>query len=108
MRLLLDESVPTRLRLHLPGNSVKMVVEMGWGGVTNGALLALAAPQFYSFINVDKNLPYQQNLASLLEAVIVSRAGSNELPRLLPLIPMLEEALAGLQPGRCIQLGPLS
>ena len=49
MRLLLDESVPARLRWSLPSHSVKTVVEMGWGGVKNGALLALAAKEFELF-----------------------------------------------------------
>jgi len=65
MRPLLDESVPKRLRLHLPNHDVKTVVEMGWGSVKNGALLALAAPHFDAFVTVDKNQPYQQNLAQL-------------------------------------------
>jgi len=38
MRLLLDESVPRRLRLALPAHTVKTAVEMGWGGVKNGRL----------------------------------------------------------------------
>jgi hypothetical protein len=46
MRLLLDESVPRRCRRALPAHTVKTVVEMGWSGVKNGALLALAAVEF--------------------------------------------------------------
>ena len=44
---------------------------MGWGGVKNGALLTLAAKEFDAFLTVDKNLPYQQNVANLPVAVIV-------------------------------------
>ena len=58
MRLLLDESAPKRLRRHLPSHDVKTVVEMGWSGVKNGALLALAAKDFDAFVTVDKSLPY--------------------------------------------------
>jgi len=50
MRLLLDESVPRRLRQALPAHIVKTAVEMGWGGVRNGALLSLAAADFEAFI----------------------------------------------------------
>ena len=46
MRLLLDESVPVRLREHLAAHQVATVAEMGWGGSTNGALLALASQSF--------------------------------------------------------------
>ena len=98
MRLLLDESVPSRLRRSLPGHAVRTVVEMGWSGVKNGKLLALAAADFDAFITVDKNLPYQQNLKTLPIAVIVLDAISNELYALLPLVPGLERQLSSLSP----------
>ena len=104
MRLLLDESVPRRFRRSLAGHAVKTVVEMGWSGVKNGKLLALAAPQFDAFITVDKNLAYQQNLSSLPVSVVVLDAVSNELLSLLPLLPALEVALAGLQPCSFVQV----
>lgn len=105
MRLLLDESVPVRLRRFLPSHSVKTVVEMGWGGVKNGALLVLAAKEFDAFLTVDKNLPYQQNVAHLPVAVIVLEAYSNELGALLPLVQNLEQALGNLQPCTFIRVG---
>ena len=71
MRLLLDESVPHRLRRALPEHVVKTVVEMGWSGVKNGASLAIAATEFDVFVTVDKNLPYHQNVATLPIAVVV-------------------------------------
>ena len=71
---------------------------MGWSGVKNGKLLSLAASGFDAFITVDKNLPYQQNLAALPISVVVLDAASNELPYLLPLLPALEKALANLKP----------
>jgi predicted nuclease of predicted toxin-antitoxin system len=105
MRLLLDESVPRRLRQALPGHSVKTTVEMGWGGVKNGALLSFAAAEFDAFITVDKNLSYQQNVAALPIAVVILIARSNELEALLPLVPLLEGALATLQPRTLVQVG---
>src|SRR5215831_6980507 len=105
MRLLLDESVPRRLRRALPRHSVKTAVEMGWGGVKNGALLLLAAEQFDALITVDRNLPFQQNMASLPIAVVVLIAHSNELQALLTLVPRLEEALATLKPRTLVQIG---
>jgi hypothetical protein len=98
MRLLLDESVPAKFRRSLAQHAVRTVVEMGWSGVKNGKLLALAAIQFDAFTTVDKNLPYQQNLAKLPIAVIVLDGVSNDLHALLPLIPGLETALAHLNP----------
>jgi hypothetical protein len=60
--------------------------------------LALASKEFDVFLTVDKNLPYQQNVANLPVAVIVLDAYSNKLGALLPLIHSLEQALGSLQP----------
>ena len=38
MRLLLDESVPSRLRRALPNHAVRTVGEIGWSGVKNGRI----------------------------------------------------------------------
>ena len=104
MRLLLDESVPSRLRRALPGHEVRTVGEMGWSGVKNGKLLALAATAFDAFVTVDKNLPYQQNLSTLPVAVIVLDARSIELPALLPLVPALELQLSLLKPKTYVRV----
>ena len=98
MRLLLDESVPAKLRKHLRSHEVRTAVEMGWAGVKNGKLLALAGEQFDAFITVDKNLQFQQNLATLPVAVLVLDAPSNELEALLPLLPRLERELGSVKP----------
>ena len=105
MRLLLDESVPRRLCRALSAHTVKTAVEMGWSGVKNGALMALAAAEFDAFITVDRNLPHQQNVATVPIAVVVLIAHSNELHLLLPLVPRLEEALANLRPGTLVEIG---
>ena len=104
MRLLLEESVPSRLRRALPTHSVRTVVEMGWSGIKNGKLLALAATDFDAFVTVDKNLPYQQNLTTLPIAVVVLDTSSIELPALLPLVQALELRLSSLEPKTCIRI----
>ena len=104
MRLRLDESVPSRLRRALPAHEVRTVVEMGWSGVKNGKLLTLAANDFYAFITVDKNLPFQQNVTELPVAVVVLDTVSSELPALLPLVPNLERELAALKPRTCVRV----
>jgi predicted nuclease of predicted toxin-antitoxin system len=98
MRLLLDESVPAKLRRHLPEHEVCTAVEMGWAGARNGRLLALASSQFDAFITVDKNLQFQQNLVTLPVAVLVLDASSNELDVLLQLLPELRRELGALRP----------
>lgn len=102
MRLLLDESVPSRLRRALTNHEVRTVVEMGWSGVKNGKLLNLAASAFDAFITVDKNLPYQQNLAKLPISVLVIDAPSIELPVLLKLAPQIEIAFASIKGRDCV------
>jgi hypothetical protein len=82
----------------LPSHDVKTVVEMGWSGVANGKLLALAAKQFDALVTVDQNMPYQQNMSTLPVSVVVLAAASNELKMLVPLLPTLESALLGLVP----------
>ena len=104
MRLLLDECMPARLRRALPSHQVSTVPQEGWSGVKNGKLLALAATKFDAFITVDKNLPYQQNTSTLPVAVFVLDALSNELPYLLPLVPILEAALVSHKPGSYVLL----
>ncbi len=98
MRLLLDESVSARLRRSLTDHSVRTVVAAGWSGFKNGKLLALAAADFDAFVTVDKNLAFQQNLATLPIALVVLASVSIELPARLPLVPALLRELASPKP----------
>ena len=43
MKLLLDECLPRRLKRELLGHDVVTVPEMGWAGIKNGPLLAIAS-----------------------------------------------------------------
>ena len=102
MRVILDECLPRRLGLELPGHLVSTVPLAGWAGATNGKLLAHIAGKYDAFITVDKNLPAQQRTASLTFGVIVLRAPSNQLSDLRPLVPLILDALKTLQPGQVI------
>ena len=82
MRILLDESLPRRLRDVFAGHEVATVVEAGWAGVQNGELLRLAATQFDLFVTADQNLQFQQNLSALPIAVAVLVARDNQLESL--------------------------
>lgn len=99
MRLLLDESLPRKLKAHLAPHEVRTVPEMGWAGKTNGALLRLAEQEFEVFLTADQKLPNQQNLPTFRIAVVVLAAVSNRLRDLEPLVPKALEILAGLRPG---------
>lgn len=105
MRILLDESLPRRLRGDLPGHAVKTVAEMGWSSVENGELLRRAADQFNVFVTADQNLQFQQNLSALPIAVAVPFARTNKLEALRPLAPELLTRLATLQPRTFVRVG---
>ncbi|MGH8738799.1 MAG: DUF5615 family PIN-like protein [Burkholderiales bacterium] len=99
MRVLLDECVPRALRNELPGHEVKSVMEAGWSGVKNGALLELAAKEFDLLLTVDRNLEYQQNFSGVSIAVIVIHAKSNDIVLLRPLMPAVLAAMSDAKPG---------
>jgi len=53
MKILLDESLPKRLKKDLKEHHVKTVPEMGWQGKKNGELLKLMLDHFDVFITAD-------------------------------------------------------
>lgn len=100
MKILLDEGVPKVIQQRLIHFSISNIEDMGWRGITNGALLDLmAARQFQVLITADKNLPFQQNLKKRqLSAIIIP---ANDVPTVLPKI---EQALAIIAPGESTEL----
>ena len=60
MKILLDECTPHVLKRLLTGFGISTVQDLGWSGITNGALLELAEAQFDVLITSDQNLKYQQ------------------------------------------------
>ena len=104
MRVLLDESLPRRLKRELTQHDVKTVPEVGWAGRKNGELLRLAEPVFDVFVTMDGNLPFQQNLGALEVCVIVLEARSNDLGDLRPLAPALRSAVDEAKPGQVVTI----
>ena len=105
MKVLLDECIDWRLSRDLVGHEVKTAHQMGWASIENGELLALAERSFDVFVTVDRNLSFQQNLASYSIAVIVLRVKSNRLTELKSLVPQLLNALAVTQRGVAMFIG---
>lgn len=99
MKVFLDECVDWRFGRLLAGHDVKSARDMGWTTIKNGELLALVAAQFDIFITVDRNLAFQQNVATYPVAVVVLRAKSNRLAELAPLAPDLISQLSAAAPG---------
>ena len=94
MRVLLDECVHAGLKRELSGHQVNTVPEMQWRGITNGRLLQRAATEFDVFLTTDKNLEFQQNLATLPLAVIAVQAPSLLWEDVSPFIPAIRNLLA--------------
>ncbi len=95
MKILLDESLPRKLRSDFGSeHEVWTVRDKGWLGKKNGALLKLmTAENFELFITVDKNLPYQQNLERLHLTIFVLNAKDNRRSTLQKLIPLIFERI---------------
>ena len=106
MKVLLDECLDWRLRRDLPGHEVKTVQEMGWGGIQNGRLLALAQRDFQVFITADRNLSFQQNLASFSIAVVVLKAASIRLVHTQPLMSKVLAIMPSLIAGQVVTVTP--
>ena len=100
MKVFLDECVDWRLARDIAGHEVKTARQMGWIAIKNGDLLARVSEQFDVFVTVDRNLSFQQNLASLPIAVIILHARTNRLTDLIPLIPRLLTAIEAAQRNR--------
>jgi hypothetical protein len=73
MRIILDESVPQKLRLLISGGHFVVTTWFqGWSGLKNGDLLAAAeVAGFDLFITADQEIRYQQNLLGRRIAVLV-------------------------------------
>ncbi len=106
MRILLDECLPRKLKMHLLPHEALTAPEMGWAGVKNGRLLRLAETRFDVFLTADRNLSYQQDLSTYQLQVVVLVTPSNRLKALLPLVPAILDALQPekLQPGVAISI----
>jgi len=99
MNILLDENLPRQLARELPGHAVSTVQQMGWTGISNGKLLALAQDHFDALITVDRNLQYQNVIAKFQIALMVVRVPSTRVADVLSKAPAILAALPALQPG---------
>ena len=105
MKVLLDESLPRRLKQGFRGVDVQTVPEAGWAGLSNGELLETASPHFDVFVTADQNLTYQQNLSNYAIAIVVLVTKTNRLLDLEPLIPNALARMSSLSPGEVARVG---
>ena len=79
MKVLLDENLPKKLKSDFNQHyQTFTIIEMGWAGYTNGALMKLMLENgFTVLLTFDKNLQFQQNFEKYSIAVLVYTAKSN-------------------------------
>jgi predicted nuclease of predicted toxin-antitoxin system len=98
MRVLLDENLPHRLRVALPGHEVFTADYMGWAGIQNGSLLRLVeAGGFEVFVTADRKMRGQQNLVGRPFAVVYLTA--QEWPMLSARVAEILAAIDAAVPG---------
>jgi uncharacterized protein DUF5615 len=71
MRVLFDQGTPVPLRGFLIGHEVVTAFEVGWSEISNSELLEKAKKEFDVLLTTDKQLKYQQDLASRRIAIPV-------------------------------------
>ena len=104
MTILLDENIPHFLKRLLSEFEVVSVQELGLSGTKNGALLALIDGTYDAFITADKNLKYQQNLATRKIAII--ELYSNRLPEIKRMGGRVRTVLTTLNEGEFVVIAP--
>ena len=106
MRILIDECLNWRLSRALTGHYAVSAQKMGWSGIKNGKLLALAVENgFGVFLTGDRNLSFQQNLTESSIAIVVLEAEGVQLHHTLPLMPKVLAILPELKPGTVVRVG---
>ena len=104
MRVLLDECVNPRVREAFPNHEIQTVQSMGWAGITNGKLMALAQQSFDVFVTVDQNLEHQQDLSKLKLGLIVVTVPDNNIKYFRPIFSRLLKAAESVRPGQVIHV----
>ena len=105
MRILLDESLPRDLSALLVGHAATTVKAAGWSGIKNGKLLTLAATQFDAFVTADRNIEFQQNLATLPIAVVILMIRRTRIQAIEPIVPDLIRLLNHIPPRTLHKVG---
>jgi hypothetical protein len=103
VKVLFDQGTPAPLRRILIGHAVETAYERGWSSLHNGALIAAAeSAGFDVFVTTDKNLKYQQNLATRSLAIVVLLTTS--WPRIQGSLPTVLAAIDGAARGSYVEV----
>ena len=103
MPVLFDQGTPVPLRRFLLGHSVRTAAEEGWTTLENGDLLTAAETAgFELLVTTDKNIRYQQNLASRKLAIVV--IGQARWPLVQVHVQRVVAAVDAAKPGTFVEI----
>lgn len=106
MKILLDECPPAPFRHSFPNHEVHTVDWAGLKSKSNGDLLLAAAAAGYAImLTIDQGILHQQNHSTLRIPIIALRAKTNQLEDLIPLVPIVMNAIESIAPGQVVVVG---
>ncbi|MGH7755488.1 MAG: hypothetical protein ACREM8_04285 [Vulcanimicrobiaceae bacterium] len=87
-------------------HKVATVVECGWGGITNGALLRAADSRFDVLLTADQGIDHQQSFVGVRIATVV--LPTNRLREVIEAVPALFQTLGRIEARQHVimDLGP--
>jgi hypothetical protein len=101
MLVLLDQGTPIGVRSALQEYDVKTAYEQGWSMLSNGELLREAEEAgFEVLLTTDKNIVYQQNIATRKIAIVA--LSRNRWTLIRPMLQQIREAVDSVKPGACV------
>jgi hypothetical protein len=98
MKVLFDNGVPWAARKCLQGHIVVSAYRIGWHELTNGELIRKAEDSgFQVLVSTDKNIRYQQKLASRKIALVI--LGNSQWPIVQLHLDKIVAAVNACTPG---------
>ena len=106
MRILLDNCVHYRAKSLFAGHDVVHARDLGWRDLSNGELIAQAAPRFDVLATTDKKVRHEQNLSKLPISILELNSRFTRLSDLKSLLPHLDAALILTASFRFVSVRP--
>ena len=107
MRILLDECVHAAVRTAFPNHSVRTVSEMGWRGIPDAQLIAIADGKCDVLVTIDRSIEREAQLSRIGFGVVIAHVSSNRLVAYQPVFEDLLRAVETVKPGELVHVfGP--
>ena len=98
MKILLDECVTKRLKIHLQEFEVSTVRELDLSGIKNGKLMTYCAENSFDvLLTIDKNLMFQQNLEKYPVTIAVLNSLTSKIEELITFLPSFKSQVHKLE-----------